>query len=162
MDDAQLRLDGNAAAGMLRDVFVNDLTTARGACASCGAIAEMGSQHLYMYPLSPGAVKQPEVRGELLETAGHESIRDPSPVALTSSRWRTHQISQALVFPVDIAALVGRMVDFEKRVGLAAHCAIAEQRADDDLTLHFRQTSHGITQLIAPFGRRFRGGLHRY
>jgi hypothetical protein len=56
MDETQLRLDGNAAAGMLREVFVRDLSAARGACASCGAIAQMGSQFLYMYPLSPGAV----------------------------------------------------------------------------------------------------------
>ena len=56
MDDTELRLDGNAAAGMLREVFVHDVTTARSACASCGAVAEMGSQHAYMYPLSPGAV----------------------------------------------------------------------------------------------------------
>jgi Family of unknown function (DUF6510) len=56
MDDAQLRLDGNAAAGILSDVFANDVTTARAACASCGSVAEMGGQHLYMYPLSPGAV----------------------------------------------------------------------------------------------------------
>ena len=56
MDETQLRLDGNAAAGMLREVFVHELTAARGACASCGAVAQMGSQHLYMYALSPGAV----------------------------------------------------------------------------------------------------------
>src|SRR5258708_20805040 len=56
MDETQLRLDGNAAAGMLREVFAYDLSAAGGACASCGAIAEIGSQHLYMYPLSPGAV----------------------------------------------------------------------------------------------------------
>jgi hypothetical protein len=56
MDDTQLRLDGNAAAGVLREVFVHDLSAARGACAGCGAIGQMGSQHLYMYPLSPGAV----------------------------------------------------------------------------------------------------------
>jgi len=56
MNDAQLRLDGNAAAGLLQEMFVHELTTARGACASCGAVAEMGAQHLYMYPLSPGAV----------------------------------------------------------------------------------------------------------
>jgi len=56
MDESQLRLDGNAAAGMLREVFVHEMSAARGACASCGATAEMGSQHLYMYPLSPGAV----------------------------------------------------------------------------------------------------------
>ena len=56
MDETQLRLDGNAAAGMLREVFAYDLSAARGACASCGAIGQIGSQHLYMYPLSPGAV----------------------------------------------------------------------------------------------------------
>ena len=54
MDETQLRLDGNAAAGMLRDVFVDELTTARGACAGCGAIAQIGSQHLYMQSLRPG------------------------------------------------------------------------------------------------------------
>ena len=56
MDETQLRLDGNAAAGLLREVFVHEMSAARGACACCGAIAQLGSQHLYMYPLSPGAV----------------------------------------------------------------------------------------------------------
>jgi hypothetical protein len=56
LDDRQLRLDGNAAAGLLREVFVHELTSARGACGSCGAVAEMGDQHLYRYPHSPGAV----------------------------------------------------------------------------------------------------------
>ncbi len=45
------------------------------------------------------------------------------------------------------------MVDLEKRVGLATHRTVSEQRPDDDLMLHFRQTSHGITQLTAPLGR---------
>ena len=56
MDDTQLRLDGNAAAGVLRNVFVDELTAARGACAACGAVAQIGSQHLYMQTLSPGGV----------------------------------------------------------------------------------------------------------
>jgi hypothetical protein len=56
MDETQLRLDGNAAAGLLQEAFVPELTAARGACASCGAVGEMGAQHLYMYPHSPGAV----------------------------------------------------------------------------------------------------------
>src|SRR4051812_4949368 len=56
MDESQLRLDGNAAAGMLRSVFASELTTARGACAACGAIAQIGSQYLYMQTLSPGGV----------------------------------------------------------------------------------------------------------
>ena len=46
MDELQLRLDGNAAAGIMRDMFVHDVTAARGACASCGNVAQMGSQHL--------------------------------------------------------------------------------------------------------------------
>ncbi len=56
MDEAQLRLDGNAAAGILREVFVHDVSGARGACACCGTMAQLGSQHLYMYPRSPGGV----------------------------------------------------------------------------------------------------------
>ena len=56
MDETQLRLDGNAAAGILREIFLHEMTAARCACASCGAIAPIGSQHLYMYPRSPGAV----------------------------------------------------------------------------------------------------------
>ena len=56
MDETQTRLDGNAAAGMLRDVFVDDLSGARGQCAACGMTAQIGGQHLYMHPLSPGAV----------------------------------------------------------------------------------------------------------
>lgn len=56
MDETQLRLDGNAYAGLLREVFVQDMTAARGSCASCGAVAEVGAQHLYGYPDGPGAV----------------------------------------------------------------------------------------------------------
>jgi hypothetical protein len=56
MDDTQVRLDGNAAAGMLREVFADDLSGASGQCAACGITAQIGGQHLYMHPLSPGAV----------------------------------------------------------------------------------------------------------
>jgi Family of unknown function (DUF6510) len=56
MDDSQLRLDGNAVAGAMGEIFAQDMTAARGKCAICGTIAQMGSQPLYMNPLSPGAV----------------------------------------------------------------------------------------------------------
>ncbi|HET6983262.1 MAG TPA: DUF6510 family protein [Myxococcaceae bacterium] len=56
MDETELKLDGNAIAGLLREVFVHEMTVARGACASCGAIAPVGAQDVYMSPLSPGAV----------------------------------------------------------------------------------------------------------
>ena len=56
IDEHELRLDGNAAAGLLQEIFVPELTDARGACAGCGAVGELGGQHLYMAPQSPGAV----------------------------------------------------------------------------------------------------------
>ena len=36
MDDADMRLDGNAAAGDLAEVFHAEMTTAIGVCATCG------------------------------------------------------------------------------------------------------------------------------
>ena len=45
MDD--LMLDGNAAAGVLREVFAVDMTTAMGRCGECGAQAELGAARMY-------------------------------------------------------------------------------------------------------------------
>jgi hypothetical protein len=56
MDETQLRLDGNAIAGYLQELFVPEVTSTRGACASCGAVSEIGADMLYMYPHAPGAV----------------------------------------------------------------------------------------------------------
>lgn len=56
MHGTELKLDGNAMAGLLEELFVDDVTDARGACASCGSVADLGGQHVYMYPQSPGAV----------------------------------------------------------------------------------------------------------
>ena len=75
MDETELRLDGNAAAGMMREVFALELTAARGACGSCGAVAEMGSQHLYMYPLAPGAVLRCSSCGDVLMVVVHAGGR---------------------------------------------------------------------------------------
>ena len=47
-------LDGNAAAGFLREVFVFDATSATLTCGGCGAIAQVGSARLYGGPM--GAV----------------------------------------------------------------------------------------------------------
>ncbi len=45
--DEALRLDGNAAAGMLSELFTHDMTSAQGTCASCGRSGAMGSLLLY-------------------------------------------------------------------------------------------------------------------
>jgi predicted RNA-binding Zn-ribbon protein involved in translation (DUF1610 family) len=47
--DEALRLDGNAAAGILSEVFVPDLTTARATCANCGTIRAMGALLVYAH-----------------------------------------------------------------------------------------------------------------
>ena len=49
-----LRLDGNAIAGLLSDVFALELTAAVATCEACGAIAELGASHAYVR--APGAV----------------------------------------------------------------------------------------------------------
>lgn len=41
------RLDGNAAAGPLRDLFAVDLTAARSTCARCGATRLLAEHELY-------------------------------------------------------------------------------------------------------------------
>ena len=45
MDDTML--DGNAIAGLLREVFAAEMTTAIGTCGQCGARDALGSAHAY-------------------------------------------------------------------------------------------------------------------
>ena len=40
-------LDGNAAAGLLQQIFGREMTAATPACASCGAVASIGESRLY-------------------------------------------------------------------------------------------------------------------
>jgi hypothetical protein len=47
-------LDGNAAAGLLREVFGKEMTTAAATCASCGTVAPIGESDLYLG--GPGTV----------------------------------------------------------------------------------------------------------
>jgi uncharacterized protein DUF6510 len=42
-----LMLDGNAIAGLLREVFAVEMTTARGTCDGCGATEAVGAIHVY-------------------------------------------------------------------------------------------------------------------
>ena len=52
MDDAPL--DGNAAAGVLAEVFLPEMTMAVTTCASCGAVRPLGELRAYLQ--APGAV----------------------------------------------------------------------------------------------------------
>ena len=42
------RLDGNAAGGILGEVFTFEMTTARAACTHCGATRPLGSSMAYV------------------------------------------------------------------------------------------------------------------
>jgi Zn finger protein HypA/HybF involved in hydrogenase expression len=68
MDEQDLRLDGNAEAGLLRELFAVELTTARGRCDSCGAVAEVGS--VTVYANAPGVVLRcPQCESVLMRIA---------------------------------------------------------------------------------------------
>lgn len=54
MDETDLRLDGNAVAGVLDEIFAFEMTTAVSTCASCGAVGEVGVLHAYVH--APGTV----------------------------------------------------------------------------------------------------------
>jgi predicted RNA-binding Zn-ribbon protein involved in translation (DUF1610 family) len=47
MSDERLRLDGNAAAGRLTEIYPFDMTTAQCTCATCGWEGPLGSMLLY-------------------------------------------------------------------------------------------------------------------
>ena len=50
------RVDGNALAGLLAELFVPEMTTARCRCGACGRVEAIGAGHAYAHPLAPGAV----------------------------------------------------------------------------------------------------------
>lgn len=54
MGNSDLRVDGNALAGLLSEVFVHEMTSARVECNGCGAIEPLGAEHVYMK--APGSV----------------------------------------------------------------------------------------------------------
>jgi len=45
--DEALRLDGNAAAGMLAEIFAVEITSAQVTCAHCGRTGSLGSLLMY-------------------------------------------------------------------------------------------------------------------
>jgi uncharacterized Zn finger protein len=71
MDEQDLKLDGNSAAGLLREVFAFDLTSARGRCDNCGAVAEVGA--VFVYANAPGVVLRcPQCEAVLMRIAETE------------------------------------------------------------------------------------------
>jgi ribosomal protein S27E len=69
MEEQDLKLDGNAAAGLFRELFAFEVTTARGRCDNCGAVAEIGA--VFVYANAPGTVLRcPRCEAVLMRVAG--------------------------------------------------------------------------------------------
>jgi Family of unknown function (DUF6510) len=51
-NDSDRILDGNAAAGLLQEIFVLEITTAQIQCEACGSTQAVGSLRLYAAPMA--------------------------------------------------------------------------------------------------------------
>jgi Zn finger protein HypA/HybF involved in hydrogenase expression len=54
MDTAEMKVDGNAIGGLLREIFTMEMTTAETTCAGCGAVHAVGQVDVYLN--APGVV----------------------------------------------------------------------------------------------------------
>lgn len=54
METADMKLDGNAIGGLLREIFTMEMTAAEATCASCSAVNAIGRVDVYMH--APGTV----------------------------------------------------------------------------------------------------------
>ena len=54
MRQSDLKLDGNAIAGLLREIFTVEMTNASSTCAGCGKVHAVGQVDVYLN--APGAV----------------------------------------------------------------------------------------------------------
>lgn len=56
MEDTELTLDGNALGGLLREIFVDEVTEARGTCDACGVAGTVSEIVVYAHTHAPGTV----------------------------------------------------------------------------------------------------------
>ncbi|MFN2556718.1 MAG: DUF6510 family protein [Nitriliruptorales bacterium] len=73
MDSEAMRLDGNAAAGMLREIFIHEMTVAVGTCAQCGKANPVAAWHLYSN--APGLVMRCPACGAVMLRVVHGEAR---------------------------------------------------------------------------------------
>ena len=54
VQQSDMKLDGNAIGGLLREIFGMEMTLAEGTCANCGSVHAVGEVVVYLN--APGAV----------------------------------------------------------------------------------------------------------
>ena len=79
MQIEELRLDGNAAGGVLREVFAHEMTAALATCAGCGTVGPIGA--LFDYAHGMGVV----LRCPTCDTAVLRIARTPGLLRLDLS-----------------------------------------------------------------------------
>jgi Zn finger protein HypA/HybF involved in hydrogenase expression len=60
----EMKLDGNAIGGLLREIFTMEMTTAETTCAGCGAVNAVGRVDVYVH--APGTVVRCPACGHVL------------------------------------------------------------------------------------------------
>jgi len=88
----EMRLDGNAAGGMLREVFAQDVTAALATCAGCGSLGPIGE--LLEYGQRMGVI----LRCPSCDAAMLRVVRTPGWLRLDASG------ISLLIIPLDPAA----------------------------------------------------------
>ena len=63
VQQSDLKLDGNAIGGLLREIFTMEMTAAIGTCAHCGTLHAVGEVDVYMN--APGVVVRCPSCGEV-------------------------------------------------------------------------------------------------
>ena len=66
MDDR--KLDGNAAGGILGEIFAFEVTTAQAACAGCGTVSRIGQMMVYAHDLGT-IVRCPTCDGAMIRVS---------------------------------------------------------------------------------------------
>jgi hypothetical protein len=80
MQTEEMRLDGNAAAGMLREVFARDVTAALATCTGCGATGALAT--LLEYGHGMGVI----LRCPACDTAMLRVVRTPGWLRVDASK----------------------------------------------------------------------------
>ena len=83
-----LRVDGNAAAGILSEIFVPDLTAARAKCAGCGVTRTIGALIVYAHGMGT-VVRCPGCDGvvlRLVRTTKHVWLDATGATSIVISR----------------------------------------------------------------------------
>ena len=82
-------VDGNAAAGLLSEVFLSDLTTARARCAGCGTTGEVGVLLVYAHGMGT-VMRCPECESVVLRISRTPTHFWLDASGATSLRISTH------------------------------------------------------------------------